>query len=558
MAELAARLLYPRTITGVISDTQHGSRTNPTAHRWHDIAPMLNTTVTTIGKATPVDVTLNVGHDGASALVNTFRIASHVHSSLAGRGGQIQHTDLLGIGANDHHTESHAQSTHTGIITDDQHGQRTVFSAHRWNDMTSMPDNSATGIGKSSPVGVTLNVGHNGTDPTVNTFRIASHAHSGVGGSGGQIQHTNLISVSADDHHNQNHSITGLNHTGFPGGTTDFLRADGTFATPTAAHASVTLAASADSLLGLTAQEISLDTQTANFVLVGPPSGIPAVPVFRALLNADIPGAVLIDGSRALTADWATGSFDIDHPAATTGKGVSTTSGDLLLKPVSHTRSFGNILPSSSTGADLDSIWDLGASGNRWDQLWVRESLINKILLQAGAAPTVNGEIGLVTNDVDIFSGGVLRNATNIGGPAARVRRGDVSIPNGALTTLLFDIEDFDTDNIHSTVTNTERLTCRTAGKYLIMAQVEWAVSALGTFRQIKVSHTRSGIEDDIIIHGQAPSAIILNQHVVAALYDLLVNDFLLLRVQQDSGVSLNIVGSATWTPIFSMVRVGA
>jgi hypothetical protein len=81
----------------------------------------------------------------------------------------------------------------------------------------------------------------------------------------------------------------------------------GTWASPTvdathsgsAHHVAVTLAASADTLLGLTGQALSLDTQAANAVFAGPITGAAAAPGFRALVAADIPtgagvGAILI------------------------------------------------------------------------------------------------------------------------------------------------------------------------------------------------------------------------------------------------------------------------
>lgn len=54
-------------------------------------------------------------------------------------------------------------------------------------------------------------------------------------------------------------------------------------------HNAVTLDANADTLLSLSTQELGLDTQTANLVFVGPASGAPAVPTFRALVADDVP-----------------------------------------------------------------------------------------------------------------------------------------------------------------------------------------------------------------------------------------------------------------------------
>lgn len=56
-----------------------------------------------------------------------------------------------------------------------------------------------------------------------------------------------------------------------------------------APHAAVTLDAGAGAILGLTGQQITLDSQAANRILAGPASGADAAPTFRALVQADLP-----------------------------------------------------------------------------------------------------------------------------------------------------------------------------------------------------------------------------------------------------------------------------
>lgn len=72
-----------------------------------------------------------------------------------------------------------------------------------------------------------------------------------------------------------------------------------------ASHAAVTLGTDADTLLGLTGQQITLDTQAANKVLAGPTTGAAADPAFRALVSDDIP---TLDHGAKLT-----GLGDDDH-----------------------------------------------------------------------------------------------------------------------------------------------------------------------------------------------------------------------------------------------------
>src|SRR5947199_110600 len=65
--------------------------------------------------------------------------------------------------------------------------------------------------------------------------------------------------------------------------------------------------------------------------------------------------------------------------------------------------------------------------------------------------------------------------------PAARAKRTTTqSVANGTWTLVLLDGEDFDTDTIHDTVTNTDRLTCKTAGKYLVVANLVFALNSTG------------------------------------------------------------------------------
>jgi hypothetical protein len=58
------------------------------------------------------------------------------------------------------------------------------------------------------------------------------------------------------------------------------------------------LAVDADILLGITGQQLTLDTQLANVILAGPASGVAADPTFRALVDADIPAAITRDSEH--------------------------------------------------------------------------------------------------------------------------------------------------------------------------------------------------------------------------------------------------------------------
>ena len=86
-------------------------------------------------------------------------------------------------------------------------------------------------------------------------------------------------------------------------------------------HAAMTLASDADVLLGLTAQQLTLDAQNANLIFAGPSSGGAADPTFRSLVDADIPNVLtLTDFTGAThTHQNSAGGGQLDHGLALTG-----------------------------------------------------------------------------------------------------------------------------------------------------------------------------------------------------------------------------------------------
>lgn len=61
-----------------------------------------------------------------------------------------------------------------------------------------------------------------------------------------------------------------------------------------------------------------------------------------------------------------------------------------------------------------------------------------------------------------------------------------VSIPNNADTAVVFDTESYDTDSMHSTVSNTARLVAPVAGKYDIKGRLAFNANATG-LRYLKI-----------------------------------------------------------------------
>ena len=129
------------------------------------------------------------------------------------------------------------------------------------------------------------------------------------------------------------------------------------------------------------------------------------------------------------------------------------------------------------------------------------------------------------------------------------------TIPTASLTQLTFNSEVSDTDNIHSTSTNMERLACKTAGLYLIHCMFEWGSEseAGGRYAEIRLNGTTQ-----IASSTQAIRPGGYARAIFCVLYSLAVNDYVTAHVYQNSGgnVSIRTPGGGVPAPTFSMVRI--
>jgi hypothetical protein len=124
------------------------------------------------------------------------------------------------------------------------------------------------------------------------------------------------------------------------------------------------------------------------------------------------------------------------------------------------------------------------------------------------------------------------------------------SISSGSAAILAFNTEVEDSDTIHDTVTNNSRLTCKTAGFYTVTAYVQWAANATG---QRFISLFVTGSTQPVADRRGAVGGGAITEQIVTAHLVLAVNDYVEVRVFQDSGGSLNVSAN----PRFSMVRIG-
>ena len=117
------------------------------------------------------------------------------------------------------------------------------------------------------------------------------------------------------------------------------------------------------------------------------------------------------------------------------------------------------------------------------------------------------------------------------------------SLSDDVLTTISLNSEQFDTDTMHDTVTNNERITIKTAGKYLIVGEISFSANATG-MRLLILRFNDGGTEDTVAL--DRSNAIINDNQtslLVVAILDMAVNDYVFLRARQDSGAALDVDG---------------
>jgi hypothetical protein len=131
----------------------------------------------------------------------------------------------------------------------------------------------------------------------------------------------------------------------------------------------------------------------------------------------------------------------------------------------------------------------------------------------------------------------------------------DQAIANAAVTQLAFDSERFDTDAIHDSAVNNDRLTAKTAGKYVITACVQFDVAA-GGIRSLQLRY--NGIGTVIGVQYVPPAAANPVIGTVTTIYDLAVGDYVQVWVYQTSGGALNVQAAPNYSPEFSMSRIAA
>lgn len=136
--------------------------------------------------------------------------------------------------------------------------------------------------------------------------------------------------------------------------------------------------------------------------------------------------------------------------------------------------------------------------------------------------------------------------------PQARVyNSANISISNNTVTALTFNSERFDNGDLHSTSSNTDRLTAPVTGLYAFGATVQFASNATGR-RQVTltVNGTEVAADERVPVNG---AVTIIS---VSSAWQLTAGDIVRVAVFQTSGGALNVQAGSNYTPEFWMYRV--
>lgn len=138
--------------------------------------------------------------------------------------------------------------------------------------------------------------------------------------------------------------------------------------------------------------------------------------------------------------------------------------------------------------------------------------------------------------------------------PIAVVQQSVVqSVPASTWTVLTFTSELLDSDGMHSTATNTGRLTAVTAGWYLVAAQYGWGSHASSTRRIVGVrknggSAPTEGRSDTLSWGGSNGSV------GITTMVQMSVGDYIEVVAYQDSGGALDTATSADLRSAFTAI----
>ena len=241
-------------------------------------------------------------------------------------------------------------------------------------------------------------------------------------------------------------------------------------------------------------------------------------------------------GAVGILADFLTAGDKIKHEMGGLESDVNAGDGFVEIKAGSTTVIKSNTAATAAPGATDDS-----AAGYAVGSVWI-DTTNDKAYVCLDATATA-----AVWTEITQAGGG--------GGSDISARVWDsalLSVANATWTTVTFNTEDYDTDTIHDTSTNSERLTATTAGKYIVVAFMMFDGNATGR-RAVRIRlNGTAKITQELPFNGTDSATGFIVLH-----FNLAATDYLDFQVYQTSGGALNLRRGETQSQIMMMKVLG-
>lgn len=130
---------------------------------------------------------------------------------------------------------------------------------------------------------------------------------------------------------------------------------------------------------------------------------------------------------------------------------------------------------------------------------------------------------------------------------------GSQSVNNNTVTAITYNTEEYDTDNYHSTVSNTSRLTVPTTAKYLVSVTLYFDAATVGV-REIDITKNVGATTLAVQAGGDQGGVPAIQNVTFTA--NLTAGDYIETNAFQTKGVAVNVIGASYAK--FQITRVGS